>query len=126
MEVQITPARLYREVLRKAGKLIPLPVKVVAMIDTGAAISAITPDVITTLGINPIGKIKISTPTSTGVDCYQYHVAIVMPNQNTIETTEIVETPLEGQHIQCLIGRDILRHSVFIYNGSEGIITICF
>ena len=37
--------------------------------------------------------------------------------------TPIVSCPLRG--VDCLIGRDILQHWHFTYNGPDGSITIC-
>ncbi len=75
------------------------------------------PQVIKHLGLNPINKTIISTPTSKDNECYQYSASIIFPNNVIAEISELIEVPLQGQHIQSLIGRDILKHGVFIYNG---------
>lgn len=93
------------------------------MIDTGATSSVANPKVIQAMKINPIGVTKINTPSSVGVKCYQYKAAILFPNNVFVKTSELIEAPLQGQHIQCLIGRDILRHGVLIYNGYMRTIT---
>lgn len=36
------------------------------------------------------------------------------------------EAPLKGQHIQCLVGRDVLQHGVFIYTGYDNSFTLSF
>jgi len=38
----------------------------------------------------------------------------MLPNDIGLETIAI-GTPLRGQRIQCLIGRDVLRNAVFVY-----------
>lgn len=93
------------------------------MIDTGATSSVVNHQVIEKLTLNPINMVKINTPSSVGVDCYQYGAAIIFPNNVAVETSELIEAPLQGQHIQCLIGRDILKHGVLIYNGYMQTIT---
>jgi predicted aspartyl protease len=105
------------EAMKKKADPIPEPVKVMALIDTGATSSVVAPDVITRLGIFPTGSVKVNTPSCSGVLCNQYTAAIVLPNNIIIETTNRIEAPLQGQPIQCLLGRDILSQVVLIYNG---------
>lgn len=40
----------------------------------------------------------------------------VFPNNVLFETTAL-EAPLQGQHIQRLVARDVLAHAVFVYIG---------
>ena len=68
----------------------------------------------------------ISTPTSTNVSCKQFDVQIEFPNNVTVPSIIVTEAPLQGQHIQCLIGRDILQKGVFIYNGHDNSFTLTF
>ena len=93
------------------------------MIDTGATSSAITPDIVKKLGISPVGRTNIKTPSCENYPAYQYHIIIALPNGVLINTTEAIEVPLTGQHIQCLIGRDILKDGVLIYNGYSETVT---
>jgi hypothetical protein len=39
------------------------------------------------------------TPSSVGVECYQYQAAVVFPNNLAIETSDLIAAPLQGQHI---------------------------
>ena len=50
---------------------------------------------------------------------------ILFPNNVVVETV-VIAAPLQGQHIQCLIGRDVLRHGVFIYTGYTETFTLSF
>ena len=68
------------------------------------------------LGLKPVGVTFIHTPSSTNIRCLQYLARLVFPSNVVVETV-VIEAPLQGQHIQCLVGRDVLRHGVFIYNG---------
>ena len=112
--------------IEKNNQNIPEPVSAIALIDTGATNSVLKPEIIKKLGLNPIDKVLIATPSCYGVECYQYHAAIMFPNNVIVETSTLIEAPLEGQTINCLIGRDILRHSVFIYNGYVEMLTLSF
>jgi len=52
-------------------------------------------------------------------------VRLLFPNRVVVETTAIA-APLQGQHIQCLIGRDVLKHGVFVYIGYTDTFTLSF
>jgi predicted aspartyl protease len=113
------------EVLKKAATKVPEPVTVKAMIDTGATGSVIQPSVAQQLGLQPVGVVAISTPSSENVPCFQYTVRLLFPNNVTVEALAI-EAPLRGQQIQCLIGRDVLAHGVLIYTGYINQFTLSF
>jgi hypothetical protein len=59
------------------------------------------------------------------VPCYEYPVRLVFPNNVLVDTT-VIEASLQGQHIQCLIGRDVLAHGVFIYIGYGNLFSLSF
>ena len=101
-------------------------VKILAMIDTGATGTVISKGLAATLGINPVGTILINTPSHTNVSCYQFDVQIVFPNNVNIASIVVTEASLQGQHIQCLIGRDVLKHGVLIYTGYDNSFTLSF
>ena len=126
VELLISPARELVEALEAENKGVPASVKTIAMIDTGATSSVARPDLIRQMGIEPIGLVKISTPSDTEVECLQYQASFIFPNNVAVETSELIAAPLQGQPIQCLIGRDVLEHGVFIYNGYAQIITLSF
>ena len=97
------------------------------MIDTGATGTVVKEGVPDQLGINPIGTTLINTPSSMGVSCNQFDVQIIFPYNNiNIPSIVITEAPLQGQHIQCLIGRDILQHGMLIYTGYDNSFTLSF
>jgi hypothetical protein len=117
LEIQVTVSRDLANVLKAGNIPVPDPIKVMAMIDTGASSSVVNPEVIRNLGISPTGRVKINTPSDCGVDCNQYKLAFAFPNGVVMESSDVIEAPLVGQPVQCLLGRDILRHGVLIYNG---------
>ena len=104
------------EVLKKSGDSLPDPVLIKGMIDTGATGTVIQPEIAKKLRLQPVGVVTISTPSSENVPCYQYIVRLIFPS-NVIVEAIAVEAPLKGQHIQCLIGRDVLAHGVLVYTG---------
>ena len=101
-------------------------VRVLAMIDTGATGTVISQGLAKQLNINPVGTMLMHTPSSTNVLCYQFDVQIVFPNNVNVPSIIVSEAPLQGQHIQCLIGRDLLQHAVLIYTGYDNSFTLSF
>lgn len=95
------------------------------MIDTGASGSVIQQGLPGKLGIQPVGVSYINTPSSTNVRCLEYLVRLVFPNNVVVETT-IIKAPLQGQSIQCLIGRDVLAHGVLVYIGYGNLFSLSF
>ena len=101
------------------------PVTVEALIDTGATVTVVANQVIRQLGLSPVGTALVHTPSSSNVRCYKYLVRLVLPNGLGLETVAI-GTPLRGQRIQCLVGRDVLRSAVFVYTGTTNTFTLSF
>ena len=77
------------------------------------------------LGLQPVGVVSINTPSSANVSCYRYLARLVFPNRVTFDCF-VIEAPLQGQPIQCLIGRDVLSHGVFLYIGYANVISLSF
>jgi predicted aspartyl protease len=125
VQVNLTIGTAVEEALRRANQNIPAPVQALAMIDTGATGTVVRDDIIAPLNLNPVGVALINTPSSTNVQCYEYLVRIAFPNNVVIETVAIA-APLRNQHIQCLIGRDVLQRGVFIYTGYVQTFTLSF
>jgi len=125
LEVGIAVPSIVEESLRKAGQSIPMPIKTIAMIDPGATVTVFREDMVQQLNLRPVGTTLINTPSSTNVQCYEYFVRLLFPNNVIVETLGI-SVSLQGQHITCLVGRDILQHGVFIYTGYHNSFTLCF
>lgn len=113
------------EALKRSGSTTPEPVAAKGMIDTGATGSVIQPSLAKQLGLQPVGAVHISTPSSANVLCYRYNVRLIFPNNVIVEAIAI-EAPLAGQQIQCLVGRDVLAHGVLVYTGYINQFTLSF
>jgi predicted aspartyl protease len=100
-------------------------VDIQAMIDTGATGTVLKKEIVDALRMKPVGAVSINTPSSTNALCNQYLVRLLLPNNVTVDAV-IIAAPLKDQHIQCLIGRDILQHGVFIYTGYINQFTLSF
>ncbi len=117
--------------LHGANQPVPPPVQIRALIDTGASCTCIDPSVPQRLGLAPTGASLRHTP-STGVQPHvanQYDVSLVLlhPKLNlTIQTVPVAESQLAIQGIQGLLGRDVLKNCLFIYDGQVGLFTLAF
>jgi hypothetical protein len=78
------------------------------------------------LGLNPIRAVRVNTPSHSGIKAFIYPALISISQGEVNKLVHLVALPLEGQNIQCLIGRDILRNGVFIYDGPQNTITLTF
>lgn len=127
-EVLIAPPHQLVQVLRAKGQPVPQPVKAIAMVDTGASGTVIAPGVFAQLGLQPVGVTSMSTPsTTTPVSSRLFNVDLTFLTNNVNVTGVVaIEAPLGGQHIQCLIGRDILQHGVLVYIGYINQFTLSF
>jgi predicted aspartyl protease len=112
------------------------PMRVIrALIDTGASFTSIEPEVLKILNLTPTGTIDIVTP-STGKDV---HTTDTYDVDFTIGGASAAEIPLQipnlrvaaselflKQGIHALIGRDVLRRCILIYNGTVNSVSMCF
>lgn len=96
------------------------------LIDTGASHSFILQGIPAQLGLNHKGTIMINGPTMANLQCNQYDIEIIFPNNQNI-IIRVVEVPvITPAPIQCVLGRDFLKDSIFIYNGKENFFTLVF
>ena len=127
LDVAVAPTQALVQQLHRVNATIPPPVRVSALVDTGASGTVLTPSVLQQLGVQPIGVVSMSTPSTTQpVPASQYVVNIVLPNRVVVPNVVVMEAPLGGQNIQCLIGRDILSAGVLIYIGHTNQFTLSF
>jgi predicted aspartyl protease len=125
VELRVAVGSAVEATLKKGGQPVPPPAPVVGMVDTGASGTVIQTGVAAQLGLNPVGVTTINTPSSTNVTCYRYVVRLAFPNNVVVETT-VIEAPLQGQHIHCLIGRNVLAHGVLVYIGYSNLFSLSF
>jgi predicted aspartyl protease len=118
--VTITHRQISQELLEKQGKNVPTA-SVRALIDTGASLSVISQQVADELGFVQTGYQNISSVQDEQQQPV-YYGRIIFPWGNGIEIP-IVSCPL--RRFDFLIGRDVLAHWHFTYNGVDGSIVIC-
>jgi len=125
VEVQLAVGAILENLLKTQKQPVPAPITSLAMIDTGASATVVRDTLPPSLGLNPVSVVPINTPSSTHVLCPVYLLRLVLPNNVVVETTAIA-APLQNQHIQCLIGRDVLQHGVLVYIGYANTFSLSF
>jgi predicted aspartyl protease len=118
-----------------AGQAIPTPIRIQALVDTGASCSAIDPSVLQQLGLTPTGIVTVNTP-STGNQPHttqQYDVSIAIPGASATHipmlagNVPVVAAQLAAaQGFQALFGRDILANCLLTYNGPMRQFTLAY
>jgi predicted aspartyl protease len=105
-----------------AGRTMP-SLSIEALIDTGATATVLRAGLAASLGLQPVGTREVSTPTSEGHMADLYAIRLLFGGRHLLELT-VVELPLAGQGVDCLIGRDILATGTLVYLGTEGVFSI--
>lgn len=125
LQVMVSHTKFELEEARSLGFEFPNLLPVHALIDTGASVTIVNPVLAKTFKLKPTGQALIKAAGHT--DIYpEYAASISFPNRNLrdFDVLRIVACPLASAEISCLIGRDILRHWKFDYNGQSGEVTI--
>lgn len=121
-----------QQALQEAGQTVPLPQVIRALIDTGASMSGVDPTVLTALGLAQTGEADIHTPSTKGTafTTPTYDVPILAGRVGDLhfvsETVQVVATELAAQGFQALIGTDILKSCILLYNGADGHFTVAY
>jgi predicted aspartyl protease len=124
-----------RTALLADGQEVPVARTIRALVDTGASFTSIQPHVLQALGLTPTGTIEIVTP-STGSETHTtetYDVDFAIGGANAddpplvISNLRIATSELFlRQGIHALIGRDVLKRCILVYNGSINAFSLCF
>jgi hypothetical protein len=119
------------QALQRAGQKSPAPVPVRGLIDTGASSTCVDPTCFTVLGLTPTGQIPIHTPSTSGTPhlADQYDVSLVLLHprlQLTLHALPVIASTLKNQGIQALIGRDVLKGCLLVYDGAAGLFSLAF
>lgn len=133
LQVSIQTPASAAAVLTRAGKDIPAPVLGFALIDTGANVSAVHENVLKGLGCTPIDRIFLNSAHG-GQHSDVYMASIAFP---TLRGAQVLNQAVAGcnldwdvtndnEKIIMLIGRDMLRRNLLVYDGVNGHVTLCF
>lgn len=111
--------------LQEQGRVVPTSISGTALIDTGATVTCVDRDVITTLGVSPVGAVRVFTPSGDEEQA-QYPAHLDFPGTSLpgLDLASALGSTLKAQGIIALIGRDALAHMVLVYHGPLGICTL--
>ena len=119
--IMVSHPKSVAEQLQKEGKNIPV-IQCNALIDTGAFGSVITPKVADALNLVQTGFQEVTSVNNQ--EKQPAYFARLQFNWGKAKDVQVVSCPLKG-NFDVLIGRDILIHWNFTYNGKDGYIVIC-
>jgi len=125
IRISISNPSLEREEGRAVGFEFPDPLEINALIDTGAAVTIINPQVAATCKLRQTGFAHIVAADNEGR--YPEHAASIrFPGTDLkgVDPIRVVALRLVRRPFSCLIGRDILRKWVVTYDGLSGQVLI--
>ncbi|MCM1186623.1 MAG: retroviral-like aspartic protease family protein [Lachnoclostridium sp.] len=94
-----------------------IPVK--AQWDTGATGTCISKEIVTQLGLQPTGMIKVQTPSGIGT-MNKYMVNLILNNEVRIMNLVVMDSEIGNQGIDVLIGMDIISVGDFAVSNFNG------
>jgi hypothetical protein len=128
VELTVPAARV--RALHQAGLPVPPPLRVSALLDTGASRTCIDPQVRRTLGLVAYSSAAISTPSSRGAAAaqqplYKVNLTALHPSGNpqlnlARNAFTVAGLPLAHLGTDMVIGRDLLAVCRFEYHGRGG------
>jgi hypothetical protein len=90
--VSVGPSRELINALTPLGVRVAQPQIITALIDTGAHSTVLNPDVVSRLGIKPVGVAAIVTPSTTdALICNRYHINVYFSEDFVIENVFAIE-----------------------------------
>ena len=131
LELEVSASLPRIKALQAAGRVTPTPVRIRGLIDTGASGTAIDPDSLKALQLSPTGQIPIHTPSTRGApvafDQYDVMLRLLHPKLSIyFQALPVIAAKVEAQGFQALIGRDVLKECLFVYNGAANIFSLAF
>ncbi len=124
-QITLKPSQATVKTLKLGKRKVP-SIRVLALIDTGASSTAISQKVINTLKLVPHGTVKIYTSNKIAEIRNEYDISLAFNRDVHLPMLRVFSAHLRHRRIDCLIGRDVLRHGLFIYNGPENQVTLSF
>lgn len=113
-----------QQVLQQGGTL-PAPATGLALIDTGATSTCVDDQAAQQLQLPAIDVVTVASAShpSTQQNVYPIQIEVVgLPIM--VDAPRAIGAPLKAQGLLVLIGRDVLQHTVLVYNGPTGGFTL--
>lgn len=111
---------------------IPQPITVNALIDTGAQITCLSPDCTRSLDLPLTGVRLVNAPELSGLiptSFREIRISILTSEEVVtplidLPNLPIAELDLTGLEFEAVLGRDVLKHCVFLYDGLNETFTL--
>jgi len=128
IDVSVGASRSVAHALIAQGQATPSVQTIRALIDTGADRTAIHPKVLELINSSAAGTLRVRRPGSsrafTRVDLHRVRVAFGGAPASTARAlwfdVEVAAVAPASPHLLALIGRDMLAHCRFLYDGPNG------
>ena len=125
LPVAIAPTDEHFSALANQGKPLPAPVNGLAMIDTGAARTAVDVDAAKQAGLIAVDSGVVHSATHENARAPVYMCKFLFPGWSMqISPATVLGLSLASQGLVALIGRDALSQCIFVYNGSDGRVSL--
>jgi len=106
--------------LKGEGRQVPDPFRALAMVDTGASITAIERTVAERLGLLQTGVAPVAGVTGVAEQpVYAASLGFLSPSF-TLDPWSMIGSPIGRQGFHVLLGRDVLQRLRLIYDGASG------
>lgn len=104
-----------------------VPVTAAMLIDTGSPVRILRGRLLADLGLTSIGDLNVLTPLGTSPqNVSAYLVNATLPNGELLEDLLVVDAPSQGQHIDGVLGRNVLERGMLMYLGYMNQFTLAF
>ena len=125
LDVVISIPTVLITALKSQGEQPPPPITGKILLDTGASRTCVDKNVLANLGISPMGRTSVITPSgSSKQNLYPAMISFPRAPFPPIEFSSVIGAELAQQNLVALLGRDMLSQFVYIYNGPGGYITL--
>lgn len=110
--------------LRRAGQPVPAPLTLRALLDSGAGDSCIDVQCVQSLALPAKGARTYHTPSLAGPQTlteYEVSLTLLHPQASyTFYSLPVAAAVLAPQGIEALLGRNVLKQCLFVYDGHGG------
>ena len=109
------------------GVEIPAPTEGYALFDTGASVTCADENILQSLGLEPVNELDLTTPSGS-IKAKVYTCALYFPGYPLpdLDPVFVAGAQLRQQGYIALIGRDIMKDMILIYDGPGARVTFAF
>lgn len=126
LEIEVRVSTAFESVLTSRNMPIPNPRRGLAILDTGASVSAIQSTVLSSLGIPSAGNTPVVSAAGR-LRTSRFDIRISFPAlQLPLRDLNVLGVNLGNNRVIALIGRDIMRDWIMHYNGPAGTCSLTY